>query len=162
MEGRLQDLLSIQRTGSRGRIFLHLVRLALRQTGASFQAEPIFDPVPPHPWYVSFATENEIKLDIQPFYNPDFLLGDGTWLEATLSENTAYKKLFSHGHQSGKLVVIWLNEDTGRHREICKNVAFPNASVLNIRQYFSCLDGPEWIALSAKFDKLKELKAVVL
>ncbi len=67
MEDQFNELMSNHRTGSRGRIFLHLVRLALEQTGATFLPEPMFDHVRPNPWYDSFAAENEIKLDIQPF-----------------------------------------------------------------------------------------------
>jgi hypothetical protein len=163
MEGDIEQLKSMHRTGARGRIFLHLVRLALQQAGIAFRSEPVFEPVLPDPWYSSFAAKSGIEIRALPFCNPDFLLDDGTWLEATLSENTAYKKLFSHGHQAPRLIVVWLDEDTGRHREVCKDVVFPNASVLPAEEYFptlaASLDGAR---LLGQLERLRQVKGIIL
>ena len=91
-------------------------------------------------------------------YNPDFCLEDGSWLEATLSENTAYKKLFKHGHQAKKLTVLWLDKDTGRHSEVCKKVAFPNASVQHVLSFYSNLSkSAQGTQLLEHFSRLEQL-----
>ena len=105
MEGRIEDVRSMQRTGLRGRIFAHLVAQVWRMLGVSYREEPLFKHRDPDPWYVAFAADNDIKLRTHAFYNPDFILEDGTWVEATLSENTAYAKIFRHGHQAPHLQV---------------------------------------------------------
>ena len=88
-EDRLEELRSIQRSGARGRIFSVLVNTMLGMLRIGFQPEPIFDHVVPNPWYVDFAAKHGLKLRTHAFYNPDFLLEDGRWLEVTLSENEA-------------------------------------------------------------------------
>ena len=62
---------------------------------------------------------------------------NGTWLEVTLSENNTYKKLFHYGHQAPLLKILWLDEDTGLHKKVCKNVDFPNAEVISILEAVS-------------------------
>jgi hypothetical protein len=79
----------------------------LQIISVGFSAEPIFEHVSPNPWYVDFALKHDIKLRLHPFYNPDFFLENGAWLEATLSENSAYKKIFRYGHQAEELLVLW-------------------------------------------------------
>lgn len=75
---------------------------------------------------------NDIKLREFDSYNPDFMLGCGTWIEVTLSEEKAYKKLFVHGHQAPHLRVFWLDEDSGHYKSRCAPVTFPNATVARI------------------------------
>ena len=51
MQGDLEKLTSIQRTGSRGRIFSALVMEMLQALGIPYRAEPVFDAIPPNLWY---------------------------------------------------------------------------------------------------------------
>lgn len=163
MEGRMEDLYSIQRTGTRGRIFSHLVTETLRLLEMPSQPEPIFEHRDPNPWYVHFATKNGLKLRTHSLYNPDFFLDDGTWVEATLSENSAYKKLFRHGHQASRLMVIWLDKDTGLHKELCASVTFPNAEVKEVASFYPrltpCAVGKDLIR---RIELLKTLKGRLL
>ena len=163
MEGRMDELRSMQRTGARGRIFAHLIAEMWKAIGVSYRTEPVFEHRDPNRWYVAFAEGNGVKLRTHAFYNPDFLLDDGTWLEATLSENTAYAKLFRHGHQAPRLMVVWLDEDAGFHKAVCAGVPFPNAEVVNVASFYprvrACEGGEELIA---KFELLKTLKGVLL
>lgn len=104
-----------------------------------------------------------IKLRMHAFDNPDFLLDNGTWVEATLSENTAYAKLFQHGHQAPHLMVVWLDEDPGFHKRTCAKVPFPNAEVMNVTSLYARMrtsKGGE--DLIAKIDLLKTLKGVLM
>ena len=163
MEGRIDDLCLIQRTGARGRIFARLLVETWGRLGISYRAEPVFEHRSPGPWYVALAAANGIKLRTHAFYNPDFVIDDGTWVEATLSENTAYTKLFRHGHQASRLTVIWLDENAGFHKSVCAGVSFPNAEVVNVASFYprvcACEGGEELIA---KFELLKTLKGVVV
>lgn len=84
MEGRMEDLYRIQRTGTRGRIFSHMVAETLRMLEMSCRSEPVFEYCDPNPWYVDFAARNGLKLRGHSFHNPDFVLDDGTWVEATI------------------------------------------------------------------------------
>jgi hypothetical protein len=163
MGGDLDKLRSIQRTGTRGRIFAVLMKTLLEALQISFEAEPVFDHLAPDPWYVEFASKHGLKLREHPFYNPDFLLEDGTWVEATLSANTAYKKLFRFGHQSCRLKVVWLDEDEGLHKRVCKNVVFPNAVVTNVDQFYPRLaDCPGGEEVVEKLERLRELKGIIM
>jgi len=163
LEGRIDHLYSIQRTGARGRIFSHMVTEALRLLRMPCQPEPIFEHRDPNPWYVDFAAKNGLKLRRHRFYNPDFVLDEGTWMEATLSENSAYKKLFRHGQQAPRLIVIWLDKDTGLHKEVCERVAFPNAEVKDVASFYPrltpCVGGE---SLIEKIELLKTLKGRLL
>ncbi len=163
MENRIDELCSIQRTGARGRIFARLIADLWNTTGKSLRAEPLFEHRDPNPWYVAFAVDNGIKLRTHSFYNPDFVFDDGTWVEATLSENTAYAKVFRHGHQCPRLKVLWLDADAGLHKTICRNVSFPNAEVMNVDSFYpqvrACAGGEELIA---GFERLKMLKGTLL
>ena len=163
MAGRMEDLYPIQRTGTRGRIFSHLVTEALRLLEMPCQREPMFEHRDPKPWYVDFAAKNGLKFRTQSVYNPDFVLDDGTWVEATLSENNAYKKLFRHGHQAPQLMVIWLDRDAGLHKEVCQSVAIPNAEVKEVASFYPrlapCAGGD---CLIKKIELLKTLKSRVL
>ena len=107
----LDALSKLQRSGTRGRIFSALVRRTFEAIGVDFEAEPLFESLAPTDWYRDFAERHGLKLVVDDHYNPDFLLGDGAWAEATLSENTAYKKLFRYGRQTPQLHVIWLDTD---------------------------------------------------
>lgn len=161
MDENTDALLKINRGGSRGRIFCHLIKEMYNLMNIDFIEEPIFRHIEPNPWFVSFAQKYDIKLRIHPFYNPDFFLLDGTWVEITLSENTAYKKLFRFGHQAEKLRIIWLDEDDGRHKEICHDVEFPNIEILNIKSYFHSIEGSNGSKLVGHFKRLKELKGII-
>lgn len=162
MERKIDELKKIHRTGTRGRIFAVLVGYMLKALQIKSEPEPIFDHVTPHKWYLDFAFENNLKIRTYEFYNPDYILSDGTWLEITLSENTAYKKLFQYGHQAPALNVLWLDEDTGLHKSICQGIEFPNALVINIQDYF-----PELAKVSGgnglinKFHQLINLKGTI-
>jgi len=163
MEGRIDELCSIQRTGARGRIFARLIVETWRLLGVSYRVEPVFEHRDPNLWYVAFAADNGIKLRTHAFYNPDFVLDDGTWVEATLSENTAYAKLFRHGHQAPRLTVVWLDEDAGLHKTVCARVLFPNAEVVNMASFYPrvrACEGGE--ILIAKLELLKTLKGVLM
>lgn len=163
MENRIDDLRSIQRAGSRGRILERIVGDVFDCLGMRYQSEPFFDHKEPNEWYVDFSKTKDIKLRIYNFYNPDFLLPDGTWIEVTLSENTAYKKLFRYGHQAGFLKVIWLDKDNGLHKNICQNIRFPNAEVVNIDCYFDSLNQRKnGVDLIQKIVQLKKLKGVMM
>jgi hypothetical protein len=162
-EGRMEDLNSIQRTGARGRIFSHLIAEALMLLEIPCQCEPVFEHRDPDPWYVDFAEKNGLKLRTHRLYNPDFVLEDGSWLEATLSENSAYKKLFLHGHQAPRLSVIWLDKDTGLHKDVCQCTDFPNARVKDVAVFYSrlarCTGGE---SLIAGYELLRSLKGRLL
>lgn len=163
MEGRIDELKQIYRNGTRGRIFEVLVKKALNRLEINYLPEPVFEHVEPAPWYVAHSSKHEdLKLRTHDFYNPDYLLPDGSWLEVTLSENTAYKKLFRYGHQAPFLNVVWIDEDTGLHKTIFQDVEFPNAEVQNIQNWF-----PELLSLSNgkglvdHFGELKNLKHII-
>lgn len=163
MEGRIDEIRAAHRTGTRGRLFAHLITEIWRVTAVTYRAEPVFEHHDPNPWYISFAADNGIKIRTHTFYNPDFLLDDGTWIEVTLSENTAYTKLFRHGHQAPRLTVLWLDEDTGFHKTVCAEVDFPNAVVLNVSTLYLdvrvCDGGEEVIE---KIELLKTLKGILV
>ncbi len=82
--GDLENLRSFQRTGARGRLFRVLMEQLLKILEIPFRAEPIFDHISPHPWYLEFAQTHELKLRTDSFYNPDFFLEGGIWLEVSL------------------------------------------------------------------------------
>ncbi|MFN2436750.1 MAG: hypothetical protein ABR513_06640 [Desulfotignum sp.] len=163
MNDQLEELKEINRTGTRGRIFAELVKNMLDILQIPSKPEPIFDHIEPNKWYLDFSLKyDDIKIRTHEFYNPDYLFNDGTWLEVTLSENTAYKKLFRYGHQAPLLNVLWLDEDKGLHKKVCKNVEFPNAKVLNIKEYFSKLrKTTQGKDLIKRFQKLKNLKGII-
>lgn len=162
-KGDLSRLLIIQRTGARGHIFYGLVKEMLEILRISFRPEPVFEHIHPDPWYVDFARKHDLTTRIHSFYNPDFFLEDGTWLEATLSENTAYKKLFRYGHQADKLLLLWLDPDEGLHSSLCREVSFPNAKIKSVRSFYDELGktvrGEE---LVGKFELLAELRGTLL
>jgi hypothetical protein len=162
-DGRLDELFSIQRGGSRGRIFHALVEEMLKLLMIPFEPEPVFDHIEMNPWYLAFATKHNLKLRIHGFYNPDYILEDGTWLEISLSENTAYEKLFRYGHQAPHLRLIWLDEDDGLHKSICKEIKFPNVEVVSVKDYYSQLsEAVDGNALIDNFERLKKLKSILL
>ena len=137
MKDQLEELKEIYRTGTRGRIFAELVKKMLEILKIPNKPEPLFDHIEPNKWNLDFVSRHDdIKIRTHEFYNPDYIFADGTWLEVTLSENTAYKKVFRYGHQTPLLNVLWLDEDKGLHKKFCKNVEFPNAQVVNIKKYF--------------------------
>ena len=162
MQGDIDELKKIQRGGTRGRIFAALVKKMFEILQMQGEPEPVFDHVTPNAWYIEFAKVHDLKLRIHDYYNPDYLLPDGTWIEVTLSENTAYKKIFRYGHQAPALKVLRLDEDEGLHKQVCKDIVFPNASVQNIETYFLDLehlsDGDELIG---KFNQLKAMKGTI-
>jgi hypothetical protein len=162
MQGDLDRLSAIQRTGSRGRIFFALVDEMLRTLGIPYRAEPVFDAIPPNPWYAKFALEHDITLRTDVLYNPDFFIEDGIWLEVTLSENSAYKRLFKYGHQADRLNVLWLDVDQGFHKTICQGIAFPNAEVGRVDTFYSELKMKGREDLVRKYERLKELKGIIL
>lgn len=163
MAGDWDKLRSLQRSGARGRIFATLVRQCFNALAISYECEPLFPHVSPRPWYAGFAAKHELKLAAHEFYNPDFLLNDGTWVEATLSENTAFKKLFRYGHQAPGLLVLWLDADDGLHTQVCKEVEFPNADVRPVDWYYPQLDRTaDGRYLVDKLQILKRLKHQVL
>ncbi len=163
MQGDLDRLKSLQRTGTRGRIFMRLVEEIWKLLEQPYRLEPIFYHCSPAPWYIDFVAFHRVKLRTHPFYNPDFLLYDNTWVEATLSENTAYAKFFRYGHQAPRLKVVWLDEDVGFYKSLCSAVAFPNAEALNVATLFprmsECKGGD---LLIQKISLLKSLKGIVL
>ena len=110
MENQFDELIQIHRTGTRGRIFSFLIKNMLDILQIPHDSEPIFDHIVPNKWYLDFASKHDLKIRTHDFYNPDYLLPDGTWLEITLSENTAYQKLFRYGHQAPALKVLWLEK----------------------------------------------------
>ena len=160
-EERIDELKQVCHHGGRGRIFAALVVDLFKMQRISYKQEPVFYGIEPDSWYVHFAEENGIKLRTHDFYNPDFVLENGTWVEITLSENTAYKKLFHHGHQADKLIVFWLDDDNGYHKEMCHSTCFPNAEVRCIENMFSQDETPESFELISRFRLLKELKCII-
>jgi len=162
MENHFDELKAIHRTGTRGRIFAVLIKKMLDALQIPHDSEPIFNHISSDKFYLDFASKHELKIQTHEFYNPDYLLPDGTWVEITLSENTAYKKLFRYGHQTPLLKVLWLDEDVGLHKKVCENIEFPNVQVINIKKYFSDLgkisDGNNLIN---KFLQLKQLKGLI-
>ena len=162
MDGQFDELKKIHRTGARGRIFAVLVKEMLEILQIQHNSESIFDHITPDKWYIDLASKHDLKIRTHEFYNPDYILADGTWLEITLSENTAYKKLFWYGHQAPLLKVIWLDDDTGLHKKVCEGVEFFNAEVINVQEYFPNLEkvsgGKDLIT---KFVKLKKLKGII-
>jgi hypothetical protein len=156
-------LRAIQRTGARGRILAVLVRRCFDALGIGYASEPVFDHVPPAPWYTEFAARHGLKLATHGSYNPDFLFEDGCWVEVTLSQNTAFKRLFRYGHQAPRLVVLWLDPDEGLHRQVCEGVRFPNAVVRPVSWYYPQLEktanGSELIRM---LETLRGMKTEIL
>jgi len=136
MDGDFKKLRAIQRTGTRGRIFSVLVGQSFDLIGIPYMHEPIFDHLPVSAWYREFSEKHKLKLSVNSFYNPDFLFSDGCWVEVTLSENTAYKKIFRYAHQASKLIVIWLDSDDGLHKQVCEGEKFNNVKVRPIDWYY--------------------------
>ena len=70
--------------------------------------------------------------------------------------------MFRYGHQAPLLKVIWIDDDTGLHKKVCKNIEFPNAQVISIKSYFLELgnidDGKDLIN---KFGELEKLKGII-
>ena len=162
-EDKLDELIANQRTGVRGRILSALVLKIFDIIGVQYKAEPIFTEIDSSPFYKVFAMNNDIKLRTHQFYNPDILLEDGTWIEITLSENTAYKKLFRYGHQADSLLVLWLDEDDGYHKEMCKSVEFPNAEVVCVDSLYKQIDNSqEGRKLIEQMMLLKKMKGTIL
>ncbi len=162
-QGDLEKLFSIQRTGARGRIFYCLVEEMLHLLSVEFRVEPIFEHVSPNPWYVDFALKHGLKLRLHSFYNPDFFFENGAWLEVTLSENSAYKKIFTYGHQSEELFILWLDPDQGFHRSVCLEVEFPNAQIKRVQSFFDHLGKTiQGENLIKKFELLSNLKGTLL
>ncbi|MFT5189923.1 MAG: hypothetical protein ACI957_002955 [Verrucomicrobiales bacterium] len=163
MTGDLDNLRILQRTGSRGRILEVLVQRCFDTLGISYEREPIFAHVPPSAWYADFAARHELKLVSDHRYNPDYVLADGTWVEVTLSENTAFKKLFRYGHQAPRLLVLWLDPDVGLHKQICEDVKFPNATINPISSYWQRLEATAHGAeVVRKLKALRELKHKIM
>ncbi len=117
---------------------------------------------PPNPWYLQFSEDQQLKLRVDPFYNPDFFLENGSWLEVTLSENTAYKKLLKYGHQADRLIVLWLDVDRGLYKSVCERVVFSNAKVETVDKFYDQLKLKGEEDLIRKFQMLKELKGILL
>ncbi len=162
-DNHIDALLSIQRGGSRGRIFHVLIEDMLKLLAIPFAPEPVFDHVEINPWYIDFVGKHNLKLHTHGFYNPDFLLEDGTWFEISLSEKKAYQKLFRYGHQAPQLRLIWLDEDDGLHKSLCQGIKLPNAEVISVESYYAKLDEQiEGKMLIEKLEKLKKLKGVLL
>ena len=163
MRNDMAQLNLAQRSGARGRILSVLAQEAFRLMETPFKAEPIFLHKTPNRWYVDFAKTHNLKLRTHDAYNPDLFFEDGTWAEITLSENTAYKKLFRHGHQAEQITVFWLDEDTGLHKDTCQSVRFPNARVTSLESLYPQLQnvagGPELIE---RLKLLKWLKGTAL
>ncbi len=163
MENRLDDLALNYRTGARGRIFSVLSSEVFKKLQIHFKPEPIFYHINPNQWYIDFAKQHAIKLRTHDFYNPDLFFKDGTWVEVTLSENTAYKKIFRYGHQADKLLILWLDKDRGYHKETCQNVCFPNTVISSIESFNTQLEklsgGPDIIC---RLKTLKRLKGIIL
>jgi hypothetical protein len=60
------------------------------------------------------------------------------------------------------LSFIWLDEDTGLHKEICHTVHFPNTRIINIESLYSRLISlPGGTELIEKLKVLKGLKGVI-
>lgn len=134
----------------------------LHTLGIRYRAEPVFEPIPPDPWYVQYSQDHRLKLIMDPFYNPDFYLEDGAWLEVTLSENTAYKKLLKYGHQTNRLIVLWLDVDQGLHKSVCEGVVFFNAKVERVDSFYDQLKLMGEEDLIRKFEMLKGIKGIIL
>ncbi len=163
MRNDMAQLTLAQRSGARGRILSVLAQEVFRLLERPFKVEPIFLHRPPNRWYADFAKAHNLKLRAHDFYNPDLFFEDGTWAEITLSENTAYKKLFRYGHQAYQMPVFWLDEDTGLHKDTCQSMPFPNARVTSLDSLYPRLQtiagGPELIE---RLMLLKELKGTIL
>ncbi len=142
----------------------HLVNNMLDCICLRYEQEPLFDHKAPIEWYNNYSDRiDDIKLRIHDFYNPDYILDDGSWVEVTLSENTAYKKLFRYGHQADFLIVIWIDPDDGLHKQVCQNIQFPNAELVNIEHYYAQLQqSSSGLEIIKKFEQLKKLKGVVM
>ncbi len=163
MENRIDELASYHRAGTRGRILSVLAIDLFDKLQIPFRPEPIFHHVEPNPWYREFAQLHGIKLRTHEIYNPDMFLENGTWVEVTLSENTAYKKLFRYGHQTDNLLIYWLDRDHGFHKEQCHTVDFPNAEVRSIECHAPQQKKvPGGQGLIERFDLLKRLKGSIL
>jgi hypothetical protein len=163
MENRLNDLALNHRTGTRGRILSALSLDIFDKLQIPYKSEPIFYHVQPNQWYKEFAKRHGLKLRTHDFYNPDLFLETGAWVEVTLSENTAYQKLFRYGHQANKLIVYWLDVDEGFHKEKCQHIRFPNAEVNSIECFATRLRKmPSGQDLIERLKLLKNLKGTIL
>ena len=163
MCGDLESLRTIQRTGARGRIFAQLITHCFDTLNIGYKSEPIFSHVPVSAWYEEFAEVYGLKLRVNDSYNPDFLIDDGSWVEVTVSENSAFKKLFRYAHQTSDLLVIWLDPDTGLHKQVCEGLTFPNATVRSVEWYYSQLEKEtEGLDIIRKLEILKKLKHDIL
>jgi len=70
---------------------------------------------------------------------------------------------FRYGRQAPCLTVVWLDDDTGLHKEVCEAVDVPNAEVISIERFFADLeDRPGGVRLIEKVRRLKALKGQIL
>ena len=162
-ENKLDYLALNHRTGARGRILSVLSLDIFSKLQIPFKSEPIFYHQEPNEWYIEFAKQHDIKLRTHDFYNPDIFLENGTWVEITLSENTAYQKLFRYGHQADNLLIFWLDKDDGYHKKICQNIRFPNAKTNSIECFNAQLEKvSSGLEIIKKLKTLKKLKGTIL
>ena len=162
-QNKIHELSLNHKTGTRGRILEILASKLFRIQQIPCKKEPVFYHVKPNEWYVDFSKKHKIKLREHDFYNPDLFLDNGTWVEVTLSENTAYKKLFRYGHQATNLLILWLDIDNGLHKNICNSINFPNAEIKSIESFSKHLNpSPEGLETTNYLRLLKELKGTIL
>ncbi len=57
---------------------------------------------------------------------------------------------------------MWLDEDSGLHKQVSQNVVFPKAQMINVNTYFSELEEvPGGNELINRFEELKNLKGIL-
>ena len=163
LQKRVKELALSHKSGTRGRIFEFLALELFQKKQIRYKSEPIFNHIEPNNWYINFTEKHNIKLRKHDFYNSDMFLEDGTWVEITLSENTAYKKLFRYGHQAENLLVLWLDVDNGLHKKICQPLNFPNAEVKSIENFGTLSENtPEELEVYNYLKLLKNIRKKIL
>ena len=132
--GRYRAVETNHKNGLRGKIFEELVKKLLVYDGFVFEQEVTFEPKSIDSDFKKKAVSIDESINVnQKGYTIDFVLDNGTWIEATLNIHTAHEKPLKYAHQCEELVVLYIDKTTKRR---VGNV-FNNVKIISIFKFFS-------------------------
>lgn len=134
LKGQYQFCINNGRYGLRGRIFAKIVELLLIYDNVPFESEISFHPKQIPMKFIEIARKYNINLKTRKeLYRIDFLINNDIWLEVTLNNQEAHKKILKYAHQCKQLIVLYLEQKSSFCYQ--RNV-FPNAKVMLVDEYF--------------------------